>query len=49
MRGLMVALSLLIASTGQAEQIEAEVGAGLIAGMMAGNVARGTLWMGSAF
>jgi hypothetical protein len=49
MRGLTVALSLLLASTGQAEQIEAEIGGGLVAGMMAGNVASGTLWMGSAF
>ena len=49
MRALLC-FGLLFASTGAgAEQVEAELGTSLTTGLMAGNVASGTLWMGSTF
>ena len=47
MRTLTLLLITLTASTAPAEQVEAELGASMTAGLMAGNVADGTLWMGS--
>jgi len=49
MRALLCSALLLGASTASGKQVEAELGVGLVTGLMAGNVASGTLWMGSPF
>lgn len=47
MRALLCLILLVGSTQAFAEQVEAELGTSLTTGLMAGNVASGTLWMGS--
>lgn len=49
MRAFFLSFALLAATNASAKQVETELGFSLVAGAMAGNVAAGTLWMGSPF